>query len=216
MCSQSSALKQQERPPAIDHLRIRPAPRTRELDRDVEEETLAPVAPADPTRVRYLTPDMCRIHLGSYGALHVTVADEQIYGGVYAVYAFPVGHPNGYISLVHTGGQEQEREIGIIRDLAEFPEPQAALVRSALERRYFVHTIRRIRRIGWKHGFVAFEVETDKGEVEFLMRRRRKRAVDYGRRGKVLIDVSQNRYLIPDVSRLSPKEHRDFTRIIYW
>jgi hypothetical protein len=184
---------------------------------DVDAEEAADLSPRpDPTQARYLTPDVCRIHLGTYGALHVTVQGEAIYGGVFAVYAFPVGHPNEYISLVHTGSDDGEKEIGIIRDLAEFPEPQADLVRLALERRYFVHTIRRICRIGWKHGFVALDVETDKGRVEFLMRCQRKRAVDYGRRGKVLIDVSENRYLIPDVSRLSPREHRDFTRIIYW
>lgn len=180
---------------------------------DVEEVT---TSASDPTQVRYLTPDTCQIHLGTYGALHVTVKAEGIYGGVYAVYAFPVGHPTRYISLVHTGGKDSEKEIGIIRDLADFPQAQADLVRLALERRYFVHTIRRIRRVGWKYGFVAFDVETDKGKVEFLMRCQRKRAVNYGQRGKVLIDVNHNRYLVPDLHRLSPKEHRDFTRIIYW
>ena len=181
----------------------------------VEEQIAAP-APPDPTRARYLTPETCQIHLGTYGALHVTVKGEAIYGGVFAVYAFPVGHPNEYISLVHIGSDDGEKEIGIIRDIAEFPEPQADLVRLALERRYFVHTIRRICRVGWKHGFVAFDVQTDKGRVEFLMRCQRKRAVDYGRRGKVLIDANDNRYLIPDLDKLSPREHRDFTRIIYW
>jgi len=218
MCSQSSALEQQELVQTAGPPRIKARPKRPHADLKIRGRGHEPAPPADPTRVRYLTPDMCRIHLGTYGALHVTVRNERIYGGVYAVYAFPVGHPNGYISLIHTGGQgqEQEQEIGIIRDLAEFPEPQAALVRSALKRRYFVHTIRRICRIGWKHGFVALEVETDKCRAEFLMRCQRKHAVDYGRRGKVLIDVSDNRYLIPDVSQLSPKEHRDFTRIIYW
>lgn len=171
---------------------------------------------ADPTQVRYLRPDMCRIHLGSHGALHVTVGDERIYGGVYAVYAFPVGHPDEYISLVHSGGEGDEREIGIIRDLTSFPAEQANLVRQALRRRYFIHTVRRIRRIGWKSGFVAIDADTDKGDANILMRHERSRAVDYGRRGKVLIDVDLNRYLIPDVDRLSTRERRDFTRFIYW
>jgi hypothetical protein len=185
------------------------------MEETVEQQTAAP-APPDPTRVRYLTPETCQIHLGTYGALHVTVKDEAIYGGVFAVYAFPVGHPNEYISLVHNGGEDGEKEIGIIRDLSQFPRPQADLVRLALERRYFVHTIQRIGRIGWKYGFVSLDVETDNGKASFLMRHERNRAVDYGRRGKVLIDVSDNRYLIPDLGDLSAREHRDFTRIIYW
>ena len=40
------------------------------------------------TEVRYLTPDTCIIHVGSYNALHVTIKNEWVYGGVYAVYAF--------------------------------------------------------------------------------------------------------------------------------
>jgi len=40
--------------------------------------------------------------------------------------------------------------------------------------------------------------------------------VDYGQRGKVLIDVNDNRYLIPDVEAMPPKERTDFTRFIYW
>lgn len=170
----------------------------------------------DPTQVRYLTPHTCRIFEDERGALSVEVAGERVYGGVFAVYAFPVLRPNGYVSLVHSGGEGEEIEVGIVRAIEEFPPHQADLIRAALDRRYFVHTIQRILHIGWEYGFVSLKVETDKGPVEFLMRHQRKRAVDYGPRGKVLIDISENRYLIPDVSALDPKAYRTFTRIIYW
>ena len=170
----------------------------------------------DPTAVRYLSPDICRIHLGTHNALHVTVKDDRIYGGVYAAYAFPVAHPTSYISLIHTVGKGKDLEIGIIRDLSEFPEDDARLVRQALARRYFIHTITKLRHIGFKYGFVAMDVDTDKGSISFLMRWQHDRAVDYGRRGKVIIDVDENRYLIPDVSTLSPSEQSDLLRYIYW
>ncbi|HOF17365.1 MAG TPA: DUF1854 domain-containing protein [Phycisphaerae bacterium] len=170
----------------------------------------------DPTRVRYLTPDSCRIHLGTHGALHVTVRDERIYGGVYAAYAFPVAYGDQFISLLHSAGEGKDVEIGLIRNLSDFPPQQADLVRQALARRYFIHTITRIHEIGWKYGFVSLDVETDKGRVQFMMRWKSDRAVDYGRRGKVLIDVDENRYLIPNLDALSPGERADFTRIIYW
>jgi hypothetical protein len=171
----------------------------------------------DPTRVRYLTPDMCTIHLGTHGALHVTVTNDRIYGGVYAAYAFPVAHPTQYISLIHSAGEDKEQiEIGVIKDLDEFPAEQALLIRDALRRRYFVHVIRKIDRICWKYGFVALEVDTDKGPASFMMHWAHDRAVDYGRRGKILIDVDDNRYLIPDLEQFSPKERADFQRYIYW
>ena len=168
------------------------------------------------TTIRYLTPQSCRIHLGCHGALHVTVQNDRIYGGAYAAYGFPVAHPNAYISLMYSPGDGQETEIGIVRDLGEFPKEQAELVRQALRRRYFVHTIHRIYHIGWEYGLVALEVQTDKGRRKFLMRWQHDRAADYGEGGKVLIDMNDNRYLIPDLERLSAKERSSFTRIIYW
>lgn len=177
----------------------------------------AGVTGPDPTRVRYLTPDICKIHLGSHGALHVTVVNDRIYGGVFAAYAFPVAHPDEYISLIHSAGEDKEQiEIGIIKDLDQFPPEQAQLIRDALRRRYFIHVINRIGHIGWKYGFVALDVDTDKGRASFMMHWSHDRAVDYGRRGKILIDVDDNRYLIPDLDKLTPKERSDFQRYIYW
>ena len=174
-----------------------------------------PLPPRDPTQVRFLTPNTVRIHLGNLGALHVTIMNEGIYGGVYAAYAFPVAYPGGYVSLIHSVG-EKDAEIGIVRDLDEFPKEAADLVRQALARRYFVHTITGIKDVGWKYGLVAFDVETDKGPVSFYMRWSQDRAVDYGRRGKVLIDLENNRYLVPDLEQLTPHERAEFQRYIYW
>jgi len=170
----------------------------------------------DPTQVRFLTPEMCRVHLGVHGALHVTVKDERIYGGVYAAYAFPVAHPEGYVALIHGGGDTEETEIGIIRDLRDFPDEQAELIRNALRRRYFVHTITRIFDIRMDHGLLLLDVETDKGRVSFHMTWSTNRAVDYGKKGKVLIDLDDNWYLIPNVKELSSQEQSRFQRYIYW
>jgi hypothetical protein len=170
---------------------------------------------AERTQIRFLTPEDCRIHLGNLGALHVTMKNEGIYGGIYTAYAFPVAYPNGYISIVQTAG-DQDTELGVIRDLSEFPEGDAALVRQALERRYFVHTITRLKSIAMRFNMLFLEVSTDKGDLSFFMRWAQDRAVDYGQRGKVLIDVDDNRYLLPDLDRLPAKERVDFQRFIYW
>ena len=170
----------------------------------------------DPTKVRFLMPDMCRIHLGSHGALHVTVKNERIYGGVYAAQAFPAAYPERYVSLIYTGLKDQEMEIGIIRDLGEFPAEDASLVRGALARRYFIHTITRIDSISNQYGCIDLSVQTDKGPASFWIRWSYDCAVDYGHRGKMLIDLDENRYLIPDVEALPPRERNEFQRYIYW
>ena len=179
-------------------------------------DNIQPLSAPPRTEVRYLSPDMCRIHLGSLDALHCTVMNEGVYGGVYAVYVFPVAHANGYISLLQRRPDREDFEVGIIRDLDAFSAEEQRLIRFALARRYFIHTITRIYEVGWKFGFVFMDVDTDKGRVEFLMKWQQDRAVDYGDAGKVLIDMNENRYLIPDLAKLTPAERADFTRIIYW
>jgi ATP-binding cassette, subfamily B, bacterial len=170
---------------------------------------------ADRTQIRFLTPENCRIHLGNLGALHVTVKGEGIYGGIYTAYAFPVAYPDKYISIVQTD-EDQDTEVGVIRDLAEFPESDAALVRQALARRYFIHVVARLRSIEMRYNMLYLTVSTDKGEREFFMRWAQDRAVDFGQNGKVLIDVDNNRYLIPNLDAMGGRERVDFQRFIYW
>jgi hypothetical protein len=170
----------------------------------------------NPTATRYLTPDMAKIHLGSRGALHVTVKNDRIYGGVYAVYMFPVRHPNRWVSLRHITSKEEDIEVGIVKEMTQWPQEQRELLEEALARHYFIHTITAIRHVGWKFGFVSFDVETDKGPASFMMRWQTDRAVDYGRRGKILLDVDENRYLIPDLDAMELSQREEFQRYIYW
>jgi hypothetical protein len=39
---------------------------------------------------------------------------------------------------------------------------------------------------------------------------------DFGDRGKVLVDVDDNRFLVPDVQALLPRERDLFQRYVYW
>ncbi|MCX7846776.1 MAG: DUF1854 domain-containing protein [bacterium] len=165
---------------------------------------------------RWLTPEVARIHLGSLKTLHVTVRDERSYGGVYAVRSMPVRYPRKYISLRFIDHDKREVEVGLIRDLDEWPRQTQELVRQSLLKRYFVHVIKSIRNIETFPGYFNFDVETDRGPMQFMMRWQSDRAQDYGPSGKMLLDSEENRYLIPDINALPEHERRLFLRHIYW
>jgi hypothetical protein len=135
---------------------------------------------------------------------------------VHAELLFPVWHPERYISLRHTNSDGQDVEVGILRDLPDWPDQTQTLIRQSLKRRYFFHIITRIHEVAWKWGFIGLDVDTDKGRRQFLLRWQGDRAVAFGRSGKMLLDVDDNRYLIPDVQALAPKERSTFLRFIYW
>ena len=60
------------------------------------------------------------------------------------------------------------------------------------------------------------EVETDRGPRSFTMHWTGETAQEHGERGKVLTDVDENRYVIPDVTALPAEDRKAFERYIYW
>lgn len=194
--------------------------RERALEKSLAEAEPAPgpeeLPPVGGHRLRWLRPDIARIHLGTYETMHVSVLNERSYGGVYALRCMPVQHPRAYISLRYMNADGHEQEVGMIRSLDEWPTEARELVEQSLRKRYFVHTIRSIDAIEQINNYLSFIADTDLGQARFTVRAQSDRVQDYGRAGKMLLDTDENRYLIPDVEALSPAEQRLFHRYVYW
>jgi ATP-binding cassette, subfamily B, bacterial len=178
----------------------------------------SPLPPIDSHHIRWLDPSFARIHRGTYNMLHVTIRNDRIYGGIFAVRCMPVKHPGKYISLryISPEGGGQEHEVGIIRDLDEWSAEAQDLVHETLGKRYFVHSVRAIDDIRQTGNYIDFRVVTDRGPMRFTVRAQSDRVQDYGPRGKMILDTDENRYLITDVEMLNDREQRLFRRHIYW
>lgn len=170
----------------------------------------------DRTRVRILDPAEAQIFRGTFNMLHVTIPSEGIYRGVFAVRAFPVSEGHRYISLFYHDEEDKIREIGMIEDLRAFPADAQRLVLETLGKHYFAFEITRINEIRREYGFLFFEVETDKGPRSFTMRWEHTKTLDFGERGKVLLDAFEDRYIVRDVSALPSRDRELFTRYIFW
>jgi hypothetical protein len=172
--------------------------------------------PHDPSFVpRWLTPDDADIQIGDHHTLQLTVGD-QVNAGVFAVWALPASYPRQFISLRVADLDGQDHEVGLVRDLDDWPGEVQELLERALRRRYFLRRIKAIEHIDLKYGLLSFRAETDQGPVRFVMRNSHSQAQDYGAAGKVLIDVDENRYVVPDVDALSRRQQLLFRRYIYW
>ena len=166
--------------------------------------------------VRLLTPETTNIFEGTFSLMHCAVKDDTLYRGVFAVMMFPITHPERFISLRYTDTKDKEQEIGIIVDLNVFPDAAQRLVRANLVKHYYEQVITRVYTVENKFGLLFFDVETRLGRKAFIMPWRGDRAEDYGANGKVLLDAFDNRYLIPDVTKLPPADRNAFTSFIYW
>jgi ATP-binding cassette subfamily B protein len=165
---------------------------------------------------RWLLPGDAEICAGARDTMTVVLADDQVHRGVFAVNLFPATNPEDYISLRVWTRDGEQQEVGILRNLKEWPEEAQRLVRSALDRRYFLQTIEGVDSISLELGHLHCEVRTPHGPRRFTMRWSQSQVQDFGERGKMLLDLDDNRFLVSDVQALPPKERELFQRYVYW
>lgn len=165
----------------------------------------------------YLTPENVKFSKGELNNLNLLLVKEGIfYKSVFIVSCFPVSNPYNFLSVFYQKETGEIEEIGIIKDVSIFPEEEKKLILDTLNKHYFYYEITKIIDIKWKFGFLLFKVETDKGEKQFYLKWERSKAIDIGKKGKLLIDIFEDRYIIPDVQNLTPIEKNLFTKFIYW
>jgi hypothetical protein len=171
--------------------------------------------------VNFLALNQTEIIMGFDNFLYVVLKsgsgkEDRTYRGVFAVLCFPVTCPHQYVSLRYIDTRGEEREIGVIRDPSEFSAEARRLIAASLANYYFEFEILRIFKIELRYKLLMFDVGTDHGPRQFEMHWRGDRAQNYGKEGKVLFDIFENRYIVRDVRKLSPEDQELFTRFIYW
>jgi ATP-binding cassette subfamily B protein len=164
---------------------------------------------------RWLRPGEARFRVGRHGTLELVVG-EEVHAGLFAVRALPATRPDEFVSVRYCDAGGREHEVGMIRNLPDWPAADRELLEQALARRYFVRRITGVTSIECRYNLLTFRVETDRGPAEFVMRNSHGQAQDYGPSGKLLTDVDDNRYVIPDVEALPRRDRAVFLRHVYW
>jgi len=168
------------------------------------------------TAVRRLRGSDLTLSKGSTGLMQCEVQGDPLYAGVSAVLLFPISHPRSFVSLRYFDKADKEQEIGVIEALDSLSPEQQALIQASLGKQYHEQVIHRVVKIKQQYGQLFFTVVTQRGLEDFVMPWRQDRAEDWGDNGKVLLDSLNNRYLIPDIDKLSNTEKRNFKTHVYW
>ena len=151
--------------------------------------------------VVYLDPERVRVFRTGGDTLRLTVEGDRSYLRVSARRGFPFSHPRNYISL----RDGAEKEIGMVRDLHQLGHESRHLVEEELRRRYLVPRIEKVNSAKREFGMAYFDVETDKGRREFVVRSVRDSMVELSASRLLITDNEGNRYEIPDLYALDPK-----------
>lgn len=158
---------------------------------------------SDAAKIRYLTPDNSTFVKTAGQMLSVTVEGDT-HPVVYLHCSFPHTNKSIYISVRTV----ENKEIGMIRSLDDFPRDMAQLLEEQVGVRYFAPEITRVVKIKEEFGYSYWETETRSGFCRFTVRSgggNVKLVTD----SKLLItDVDGNRFVIADLEALPDKEYR--------
>ena len=165
---------------------------------------------------RWLAAGDAVLRAGKHGTIELELTDGTLHRGVFAVNLFPATNPSDFVSLRIWDREGREQELGILRRLDEWDADAKSLIREALDRRYYLQTISAVDDIRVQLGNLNFAVQTPNGPRRFTMRWAQSQVQDFGERGKILLDLDDNRYIVPDVEALPPKERETFLRYIYY
>ena len=143
-------------------------------------------------------------------ALILTVEGDRSYLKVRPVRAFPLTELNEFIGLLDSIAS---REIGVLRNLRDLDGPTRQLVQSELNKRYFMPKITRIVGAKKEFGTVYWDVETDRGSRNFLMRGIRDSIHEIEPGRYLVLDIDGNRFEIPQLSALNSASQAIWDRL---
>ncbi len=153
-----------------------------------------------------LTQENCRFSLseGGFLLMEKTGVDKIDLQRVVLHRAFPFEYPYRFISVLDT----EQKELGIIDDIAVFDANTRKLLFSALERRYYMPIITKIDSIKERFGFSFWKCRTNQGNVSFSVKDTHRSIWKVGKDRLVISDAEGARYEIPDVKNFDQKSFR--------
>jgi len=148
-----------------------------------------------------LTPNNASFFLSSNGLLMSKIREADYEGRVFLARAFPFETKEEYISVQN----EEKEELGMIRDLADFDQETADLLRHELEKKYFAPKIHKIVKLSTRFGMSYWDCETDHGPLTFTVKDTNRSLLRAGEDRVFVVDHDGCRYEIPSLAALDKK-----------
>lgn len=155
---------------------------------------------ADYAHIRFLSGQECHFTSTSGGFLKMTLGEDE-YTSVAIYRAFPHSLGDRYLSV----RDANNKEIGIISDLADFANEQVELIKGELERRYFTPIIKSVHKLKEEFGYIYWEVETDRGPRRFTTKNSHECILPLSQQRLIITDVDGNRFDVPNYRALDAK-----------
>lgn len=170
---------------------------------DIVQESL--LAIEEKIQVRKLDPTNAVFRATPGGFVSVEI-DGHVTPRIQVHRCFPFSAPDEWISI--RKNNENDGELGLIESLSAFDAETRKLLDEQLELRYFMPVITKIHRVKEEYGYSYWDVETDRGDLDFVMQTRSSSIMRLSAVRIIIIDIDGNRYEIPDLTALPTTERR--------
>lgn len=129
---------------------------------------------------------------------------EAVYERVSLFRTFPFTLGDRYLSVRDMDGNE----LGMIKEMGDFPAEAVEAFKAELERRYFSPTITQIKSMKEEFGYAYWEVETDSGPRRFTVRDLQHSLLLLSQVHIMIVDIDGNRFDLPDYTALDPASRK--------
>ncbi len=154
-------------------------------------------------KLRYLDDSNAVFERTQGGFVSVRIK-EEFYPRVQVIRMFPFSDPEKYISI--RTPDEHSKEIGVIEDMKQISKETRKMLEEQLNLRYFTPIITKVINIKDEYGYAYFDVVTDRGACRFTINVGGHAVVHLSETRILISDIDENRFEIPDVTKLSARE----------
>lgn len=176
---------------------------------DAEQENETAEQPSTLSEIGATDPATVRLFRGPMGVLRCTLDGQRSVLRVKVVRAFPISAGGQWINLLDA----KNKEICLIEDPTKLDPESLRLVEEELGRFYRMTLIERIHAIKQEYRTMFWDVETDRGRRDFVVKWSADTVQWRGPNELLLVDIDTNRFRIPDVTRLDKPSLRQLSVI---
>ena len=134
-------------------------------------------------------------------ALRMTIEGDRSYLKIRIVCAAPLSQPSRYICFL----DEKNEIICTVEDPRVLDTESQRIVKEELNQRYMTAIIEQVYSLRKEFGVSYWDVQTNRGGREFVVRNVSENAQWISERRLLLVDVDGNRFEIPDLDALNKK-----------
>lgn len=158
------------------------------------------------TSLSFINPRDVFFYLSDGGLLCLKFKGEDL-GRVAVLRMFPFQFEEEFITIrsENYSRSDTETEVGILRNINELSEEQLNIIRTELQKRYFIPDILEVYNVKEEFGNTSWSVNTSSGKREFTMTDMSSNVRNLGNNKVLLTDVYGSRYYIQNAYELDEK-----------